>query len=124
MKELTGMDISNASHYDGATATAEAANMAYHFFRGKRKKIVVSRAVNPQYRATLRTYMHGLEGVEVIGDGPEIGLNTTTNKFTDLIDGDTALVIVQYPDFFGRIIDYTKSSKYITRSRRINRICV
>jgi len=108
MKELTGMDISNASHYDGATATAEAANMAYHFFRGKRKKIVVSRAVNPQYRATLRTYMQGLGGVEVLGDDPEIGLNTTSNKFSDLIDEDTALVIVQYPDFFGRIIDYTK----------------
>jgi len=108
MKELTGMDISNASHYDGATATAEAANMAYHFFRGKRKKIVVSRAVNPQYRATLRTYMQGLDGVEVLGDDPEIGLNTTSNKFSDLIDEDTALVIVQYPDFFGRVIDYTK----------------
>ena len=107
MKELTGMDISNASHYDGATATAEAANMAYHFFRGKRKKIVVSRAVNPQYRATLRTYMQGLDGVKVFGDDPEIGLNTKAKKFTDLIDGDTALVIVQYPDFFGRIIDYT-----------------
>ena len=108
MKELTGMDISNASHYDGATAAAEAANMAYHFFRGKRKKIVVSRAVNPQYRATIRTYMQGIDDVNFIGDALEIGLDTTSNKFTDLIDANTALVVVQYPDFFGRIIDYTK----------------
>jgi glycine dehydrogenase subunit 1 len=50
---LTGMDVSNASHYDGATATAEAGVMAYHHFRGKRKKMIVSPSVNPQYRATL-----------------------------------------------------------------------
>jgi glycine dehydrogenase subunit 1 len=108
MKELTGMDISNASHYDGATAAAEAANMAYHYFRGKRKNILVSRAVNPQYRATIRTYMQGLDGVKVFGDELEIGLDPTSTKFTDLVDANIALVVVQYPDFFGRIYDYTK----------------
>ncbi len=53
---LTGMEVSNASHYDGATAVAEAVAMAYAQFRGKRTKIVLSPAVNPQYRAVLRTY--------------------------------------------------------------------
>jgi len=106
MTELTGLDISNASHYDGATAAAEAANLAYHFFRGKRKKIVVSRSVNPQYRETIRTYMQGLESVVVTGDEPEISLDF--NQLLDQIDNNTALVMVQYPDFFGRIIDYTK----------------
>ncbi len=108
MTELTGMDVSNASHYDGATATAEAANLAYHFFRGKRKKILVSRSVNPQYRETLRTYMQGLEDVRVMGDEPAMGFSSDLSKMLSLIDKDTALVIVQYPDFFGRIIDYTK----------------
>ena len=108
MTELTGMDVSNASHYDGATATAEAANLAYHFFRGKRKKILVSRSVNPQYRETLRTYMQGLENVQVIGDEPAAGTSPDLNKMLALVDKDTALVIVQYPDFFGRVIDYTK----------------
>ncbi len=108
MSELTGMDVSNASHYDGATAAAEAANLAYHFFRGKRKKVILSRAVNPQYRQTIRTYMQGLEEVEVLGDNTDKGKDVYSEEFLSLIDNDTAIVIVQYPDFFGRVIDYTK----------------
>jgi glycine dehydrogenase subunit 1 len=104
MTELTGMDVSNASHYDGATASAEAANLAYHTFRGKRKKVLVSRSVNPQYRETIRTYMKGTENVSVIGDDIENSENFET--FGNLIDKDTAVVIVQYPDFLGRIYDY------------------
>ncbi len=107
MTELTGMDVSNASHYDGATAAAEAANLAYHVFRGKRKKVLVSRSVNPQYRETIRTYMHGLEDVTVMGDDQEHGLTSDGSALADLIDKDTAAVIVQYPDFFGRVLDYT-----------------
>src|SRR4030042_1610361 len=55
---LTGMEVSNASHYDGATAVAEAVNMAYANFRGKRTKIILSPALNPQYRQTVRSYNH------------------------------------------------------------------
>ena len=54
---LTGMEVANASHYDGATAVAEAVNMAYHQFRGRKKKIVLSPSVNPHYRGTIHTYM-------------------------------------------------------------------
>jgi len=108
MSELTGLDISNASHYDGATAAAEAANLAYHVFRGKRKKVLVSRSVNPQYRETIRTYMLGQENVRVMGDDEESILNGETSALEKMIDQETAVVIVQYPDFFGRIIDYTK----------------
>jgi glycine dehydrogenase subunit 1 len=109
MTELTGMDVSNASHYDGATAAAEAANLAYHTFRGKRKKVLVSRSVNPQYRETIRTYMNGMENVSVLGD--EIENSETYESFMDMIDKETAVVIVQYPDFFGRIEDYAKMVK-------------
>jgi glycine dehydrogenase subunit 1 len=107
MTELTGMDISNASHYDGATAAAEAANLAYHIFRGKRKKVLVSRSVNPQYRETIRTYMNGLEDVQVIGDDVDDSPDADFEAFINMIDKETAVVIVQYPDFFGRVIDYT-----------------
>ena len=49
---MTGMDAANASHYDGATAVAEAGTLAYHHFRGKRTKFIISPAVHPHYRAT------------------------------------------------------------------------
>lgn len=101
---LTGMEVCNASHYDGATATAEAAILAYHNFRGKRKKIVLSSAVNPQYRGTLRTYLRGLEDIEYSGDNCDDPF-ACSDDLLPQIDSDTALVLVQYPDFFGRIKD-------------------
>ena len=67
MTALTGMELSNASHYDGATAAAEAVNLAFAQFRGKRKKVVVSPSVHPQYRAVIRTYTQGM-GVEMAGE--------------------------------------------------------
>jgi len=112
MTELTGMDVSNASHYDGATAAAEAANLAYHFFRGKRKKMLVARSVNPQYREVIRTYMQGFDDVQVLGDEVNLGDSSGFEELTDMIDQNTALVVVQYPDFFGRVINYTKLVNY------------
>ena len=107
MTELTGMDVSNASHYDGATAAAEATILAYHFFRGKKNKVVISRAVNPQYRETIRTYMQGFNDVVVTGDEESCKSGDELQGLIPLIDKDTAIVLVQYPDFFGRVVDYT-----------------
>jgi glycine dehydrogenase subunit 1 len=106
MAALTGMDVSNASHYDGATAAAEAVNLAYAQFRGKRKKVVVSPTLHPQYRAVIRTYTQGME-LDVAGDDPVTDLDSNPNELTTLVDDNTALLIVQYPDFFGRVYDYT-----------------
>jgi len=107
MAALTGMEVSNASHYDGATAVAEAVNMAYAQFRGKRTRVVISPTVHPQYRETLRTYVQGM-GLTLAGDDPSEVLISNLDSLISLIDENTALVIVQYPDFFGRIFDYTK----------------
>lgn len=104
---LTGMEVSNASHYDGATATAEAVSMAYANFRGKRRKIVISPTVHPQYRETIRTYTQGM-GLDLDGDDSNADFKAIPEALGALIDQDTALVIVQYPDFFGRVFDYTK----------------
>jgi glycine dehydrogenase subunit 1 len=96
---LSGMDIANASHYDGGTAIAEAAIMAINLLR-KRSKIVVARSVHPHYRATLRTYLQG-PGLAVVGDDP----GTTLDDTLALVDEDTAACIVQSPDFLGRLHD-------------------
>jgi len=90
---LTGMEVSNASHYDGATATAEAAITAVNVHRMKRRKVAISPYVHPEYRAVMHTYTQGM-GLEI--GGWEIG---------DSLDRDTACAIVQYPDFLGRIED-------------------
>ncbi|HEX2994879.1 MAG TPA: aminomethyl-transferring glycine dehydrogenase subunit GcvPA [Anaerolineales bacterium] len=107
MATLTGMEVSNASHYDGATDTAEAVNLAYAQFRGKRKKVVISPTVHPQYRAVIRTYTQGME-LEVAGDDPNADLNSQPDELANLVDDNTSLLVVQYPDFFGRVYDYTK----------------
>jgi glycine cleavage system P protein (glycine dehydrogenase) subunit 1 len=107
MSALTGMDVSNASHYDGATATAEAVSLAYAQFRGKRKKVIISPTVHPQYRAVIRTYVQGME-LELAGDQANVDLDSQPDELLSLIDDNTSLLIVQYPDFFGRVYDYTK----------------
>ena len=106
MTNLTGMEVSNASHYDGATATAEAVNLAYAQFRGKRKKIVMSPTVHPQYREVIRTYSQGM-GLEEAGDDVSADLEAGPEELMSLVDDKTMIVVVQYPDFFGRIHDYT-----------------
>jgi len=103
---LTAMDVSNASHYDGATAVAEAVNMAYANFRGKRNKVVLSPALHPQYRETVRTYIAATP-IVLAGDGPEVHPMGEPAALIPLIDAQTALVVVQYPDFFGRVFDFT-----------------
>ena len=106
MAALTGMEVSNASHYDGATATAEAVIMAQSQFRGKRKKVVMSPTVHPQYREVIRTYTQGM-GLVLEGDDRVEDLESGPLGLDPLIDDSTMLVIVQYPDFFGRLYDYT-----------------
>ncbi len=101
MTQLTGMDVSNASHYDGATALAEAVILALNHHRGKRNKIVISPAIHPHYRQVVRTYTQGM-GLAITGDEK---CETEPKELVKMLDDDTALVAVQYPDFFGNITD-------------------
>jgi glycine dehydrogenase subunit 1 len=107
MTNLTGMEVANASHYDGATATAEAVSLAYAQFRGKRKKIVMSPTVHPQYREVIRTYSQGM-GLEKAGDNASANPSDGPETLMSHVDENTMLVVVQYPDFLGRIYDYKK----------------
>ena len=100
---LTGMDVCNASHYDGATAVAEAVNMAYANFRGKRTKVLLSPALHPQSIETVKTYT---SGSNIALTACEMDPMSGPETLLPIIDNQTALVVVQYPDFFGRIYDY------------------
>jgi len=98
---LTGMDVANASVYDGATALAEGAIMAIN--ATGRKAILISRAVHPQYRAVLRTYARGLD--VAVDELPLAADGTTdvTQLAAVLADQRYAAVVVQTPNFFGAI---------------------
>jgi len=97
--ELTGMDVANSSMYDGGTALAEAAMLSAG--HTKRKTILVSCAVHPEYREVLKTYAKG-QNLNVIEVPVNDGL-TDLEALKELTNGDVGAVIVQYPNFFGRI---------------------
>jgi glycine dehydrogenase subunit 1 len=100
---LTGMEVANASHYDGATSTAEAVIMALNVSRGKRNKIILSPAVHPEYRAVVHTYTQGM-GLEIVGEEDPLA---TLADLTAQLDSNTACVVVQNPNFFGQLEDLT-----------------
>lgn len=96
---LTGMDVANASMYDGSTACAEAVQMAMRIT--KRNKVVLSGRLHPQYADVVRT------ALSMVPHALEVGAAevTPTGSLEDKIDGETACVVVQNPDFFGNIED-------------------
>ncbi|CAN5687486.1 aminomethyl-transferring glycine dehydrogenase subunit GcvPA [soil metagenome] len=100
--ELMQMDIANASMYDGATALAEAALMAGHGAK-TRKKIVVSGTVHPNYLQVLQTYCIGSKLELNVLPLPVEGFAARPAELASQIDDDTAAVIVQYPNFYGGI---------------------
>jgi glycine dehydrogenase subunit 1 len=96
---LTGMDVANASMYDGSTATAEAVLMAHRVTR--RRKAVVSGGLHPHYRAVVETLSrYGGARVDALDPDPRGG-----EEIIGRIDGETACVVVQYPSVFGSIRD-------------------
>jgi len=105
---LTGMGAANASMYDGASATAEAALMAQRITG--RMETAVSAAVHPNYRKVLRTYRRGIKSpVTEIPYSREEGI-TDLDALSQDIDDTTASVIVQYPNFFGCVEDLSRAA--------------
>ena len=94
--ELTGMDVSNASGYDGTTVAADACYVAKH--ATGRSKIVLAEALNPQVRQVVKTYAAGF-GLEIV-EVPHRGGSTDTDELRDAAR-DAACVIFQQPNFFG-----------------------
>ncbi|MEO0563025.1 MAG: aminomethyl-transferring glycine dehydrogenase subunit GcvPA [Chloroflexota bacterium] len=100
MCALLGMEVTNASHYDGGTSLAEAVTMAYEVKRGKRKKAILSHAIHPQYREIVRTYHQGGD-IRFVGDRGRADIP----DLIDMLDDDTMMLAVSYPNFFGQIDD-------------------
>jgi glycine dehydrogenase subunit 1 len=98
---LTGMEAANASHYDGATALAEAVVMAIYIARGKRNKIAISAGLHPEYRAVVRTYTQGMQ-LTIAGEDQDVA---DLQALAELVDVNTACVVVQNPDFLGQLAD-------------------
>jgi glycine dehydrogenase subunit 1 len=99
--KLTGMDIANASLYDGGTAITEAALMACASSR--KDEIIISTGVNPQARRILKTYAHA-QHLKVVEVDTKDGV-TDQEALEKLVSDNTAAVIVQNPNFFGIIED-------------------
>ena len=97
--ELTGMDLANSSMYDGGTSLAEAGMLAAGHTR--RKKILISGAVHPEYKDVVATYAYG-QSIEIIDVPTKDGV-TDIEALKSLVDEDTAAVMVQYPNFFGQV---------------------
>jgi len=95
---LTGMEVANASMYDGSTAAAEAVLMAQRLTR--RKKIIVSGGLHPHYRDVIRTYLAGDDGLVCRPPDPD-----GRAGIVEQIDNETAAILVQTPDFYGNLHD-------------------
>lgn len=107
---LTGMDVANASLYDGASACAEAVLMALRIHKD-RNKIALARTLHPHYAAVIEEYVstHGTEIVWIpFKEDGQIDLQAAY----ELIDHKTAAVLVQYPNFLGIIDEISEISKY------------
>ena len=100
--QLTGMDIANASMYDGSTAMAEAVLMAERVTR--RSKVVASAAIHPQYLEVAHTYVQHA-GIELQHAAFDVRTGQTLVSAFDSIDDQTAAIVVQSPNFFGCLED-------------------
>ncbi len=98
---LTGMEVANASMYDGSTACAEAVVMAHRVGRGKKSKAILASGLHPHYAAATETLASTLS---INIDKLACNIGTDANVI-DRIDDDTACVVVQSPNVFGEIVD-------------------
>jgi len=106
--ELTGMEVANASMYDGSTAAAEAAMMAVRVTG--RNSVVIAKSVHPEYREVLATYAQN-QGLPVATAGYAETGRLNLREVEQAITADTACVLIQSPNFFGTVEDVAASAE-------------
>jgi glycine dehydrogenase subunit 1 len=109
---LFGLDVANASMYDGASATAEAVLMTKRLLP-QRTKVLIARSLHPQYRQVIQTYLNGVQELEVVeipwGEDGRIDVTQLSQHLDNTVCG----VVVGYPNFFGVIEDVARISDAI-----------
>lgn len=103
--QLTGMEVSNAAVYDGASAAAEAVLMSRRIQPAGRRRVLVSRALHPQYRAVIATYLHNLEDLELEEFSFDASGAIDVEQLSGRLNEQSMCVVVGYPNFFGVIED-------------------
>jgi glycine dehydrogenase subunit 1 len=114
---LTGLDVSNASLYDGGTALYEACQMAIH--ATGRRKVIMDGGINPIYRKMIRSYTANLS-IEFV-ETPVTHGQSDRKRLFEALDGSTAAVLLQNPNFFGVIDDH---SDIVTKAHKLGIIAV
>ena len=105
--QLTAMEVSNAAVYDGASATAEAVLMSRRIQPASRRRVLLSRALHPQYRAVVRSYFKNLDDVLLEEVPFDASGATDVNRLVERLDDRSMCVVAGYPNFFGVIEDLT-----------------
>src|SRR3990172_1347492 len=115
--QLTGMEVANASMYDGASATAEAVLMARRI--NNRAKVMLSSALHPEYSEVVKTYLSkDNNNIKEILYCTETG-RTLPDAIEKLLDKDTSCVVIQQPNFFGSIEDIKTISEVVHKNNSI-----
>jgi len=115
MASLTGMDVVNASVYDGASSLAEAVLMACDIKR--KNRVVISGAVHPEYVETAATYGFGYNK-EIAVVPYSASMETDWDKLADMVDDGTAAVVISMPNFFGVLEDVSRA-RHITKQKGV-----
>jgi glycine dehydrogenase subunit 1 len=103
--QLTGMEVSNAAVYDGASATAEAVLMSRRIQPLGRRRVLISKALHPQYRAVVASYVKNLSDVRLEEVPFDANGTTDLEHLGARLDTESMCVVVGYPNFFGAIED-------------------
>jgi glycine dehydrogenase subunit 1 len=105
ISQLTGMEISNAGVYDGASAAAEAVLMSRRIQPASKRRVLLSRALHPHYRAVIATYLRNLDDMRLDEVPFDAAGATDVARLEQKLDDQAMCVVVGYPNFFGIIED-------------------